>query len=515
MYREDYDDDFDDNDQVLDYMATAVHRTYPYENADPARLTGSSPMDCLISSCELAAAIKRGRPTCPGGSKINKTILSYLPDSTLSRLRAILNAALSAGYFPDGFKQAEMRMIPKAGKPPTRPESFRPISLLEVPGKILERVVNARLRTHLETGNQLHPAQYGFRRGRGTVHAIALATETMALHQASGFRCNLVLRDVSKAFDRVWHLGLKYKILHLGLPAPVERLLCDFLADRSARIRVGDHLGPAFPLATGVPQGSVLSPTLYSIYTSDCPVSDAGINVLYADDVSQVVFHPGRSSLMANARTAREIARINNFEKEWKIRTNLAKFSVIPLATRNPAPLTVEGDDVGLSVRGSLLGLSVSSRGYIGHVSQRVARAKAALTRLYRFRDLATGLKLHLIKALVLPILTYPPVPLHVLSKTAISRLQKVQNSALRFAFGTRWDDFSTSASLHEAASIPALNVRLHEMAAKVWQRMEDEGWDQYRVLKTMHEGAPPRQHAWFPRSLLRLESNPPEPRYR
>ena len=292
----------------------------------------------------------------------------------------------------------------------------------------------------------------------------------------------------------------------------MERLLCDFLEDRTARIRVGGHLGPAFPLATGVPQGSVLSPTLYSIYTSDCPVSDAGINVLYADDVSQIVFHPGRSSRMTNARTSREIARINNFEKEWKIRTNLAKFSVIPLATRTPAPLIVEGDDVGLSMRGSLLGLSVSTGGYTGHVSQRVSKAKAALTKLYRFRDLAIGLKLHVIKSLVLPILTYPPVPLHVLSKTAISRLQKVQNSALRFAFGTRWDDFTSSESLHEAASIPALNVRLHDMAAKVWQRMEDEEWGQYLVLKTMHEETPQRQHAWFPRSLLRLENNPLSP---
>ncbi|XP_045105425.1 uncharacterized protein LOC123500936 [Portunus trituberculatus] len=153
--------------------------------------------------------------------------------------------------------------------------------------------------------------------------------------------------------------------------------------------------------------------------------------------------------------------------------------------------------------------------GYTSHVSQRVARAKSALARLYRFRDLATGLKLHLVKALVLPILSYPPVPLHALSRTAISRLQKVQNSALRFAFGTRWDDFTTSASLHEAASLPALNVRLHEMATKVWERMEDEGWDQYRELQALHEETPDRQHAWFPRSLLQLQEGQPEPRYR
>ncbi|XP_045119852.1 uncharacterized protein LOC123509545 [Portunus trituberculatus] len=153
--------------------------------------------------------------------------------------------------------------------------------------------------------------------------------------------------------------------------------------------------------------------------------------------------------------------------------------------------------------------------GYTTHVSHRVARAKSALTRLYRFRDLATGLKLHLIKALIIPILSYPPVPLHALSRTAISRLQRVQNSALRFAFGTRWDDFTSSASLHEAASLPALNVRLQEMAAKLWQRMDDEGWDQYRALRALHEETPHRQHAWFPRSLLKLEEEPPEPRYR
>lgn len=157
-----------------------------------------------------------------------------------------------------------MKMIPKAGKSPTQLESYHPISLLEVLEKLVERVIIARLCTFLETGNHLHPAQYGFRSGRGTVHAIALATESIAVHQANRHHCNLVLRDVSKTLDRVWHFRLKYKILHLGLPAPVERLLCDFLVDRTTRVRVGDHLSSAFPLATGVSQGSVLSPTLYT-----------------------------------------------------------------------------------------------------------------------------------------------------------------------------------------------------------------------------------------------------------
>ena len=514
VFREEDNDNIDDS--VQNYMTDNILRTTPFDTADLTRLTGTTTLDCLISSRELTAALKSGRTTAPGSSKINRTILLNLPAPALDRLRAIFNATLSAGYFPDGFKGAVMTMVPKSGKVPTRPDSYRPISLLEVHGKTLERIVSRRIQDHLEWQNHLNEGQYGFRRGRGTTHAIAMATETLAVHHASGYRCNLVLRDVSKAFDKVWHLGLKYKILHLGLPGPIERVLCDFLEDRTARVKVGSHSGPAFPLNSGVPQGSVLSPLLFNIFTGDCPASTAGLNVQYADDVSQVVFHPGRSSAMLNARTGREVERVNAFEEKWRIRTNMTKFTAIPLSTRNPTPLLVNEELVDFSNRGSLLGLSVTGRGYTTNITKRVASARAALSKLYRFRDLDTKLKLHLIKAMVIPILTYPPIPTHAFSKNAISRLQKVQNAGLRFAFNTRWDDFTTSESLHEAASIPAINIRLHLMALKVWERMEAEGWEQFLALQEQSEGAPDKDHAWFPRSLRALQRDPnPEPRYR
>ena len=379
---------------------------------------------------------------------------------------------------------------------------------------MFERVISGRLRDHLDDGGHYNPAQYGFRRRRGTTHAIA--TETVAVHQASGYRCNLVQRDVSKAFDKVWHLGLKFKLLHLGLPGPVERLLCDFLSDRTARIRVVRHLGPAFPLDTGVPQGSVLSPTLYAIYTNDCPVSLAGLNIQYADDITQVVHHPGRSRAMLNARTGREIARINTYEADWRIRTNLTKFAVIPLATLHPEPLLVDDEPVDLRSHGTMLGLRISTRGYTSHVTERVVRARTALTSLFRFRDLPPGIKLHLVKALVIPVLLYPPIPMHALSRRSLSRLQRVQNAALRFAFNVRWEEFRTSESLHFEASLQPVNLRLHLMAEAVWQRMEAEEWEQFLTLQELHREAPDRSHSWFPRSLRLIEENgPPIPRYK
>uniref|UniRef100_A0A0P4WD55 Reverse transcriptase domain-containing protein n=1 Tax=Scylla olivacea TaxID=85551 RepID=A0A0P4WD55_SCYOL len=187
-------------------------------------------------------------------------------------------------------------------------------SLLEVLQKILERITRRWLGNHLEREDlNLNEGQYSFRRGRGTTHAIAMATESLAIHHAFGYRCNLALRDISKAFDRMWHLGLKFKILHLGLPGPVERLLCDSLENRTARVRIGNHLGSPFPLHTGMPQGSVLSPTLCAVFTQDCLALGAGLNIQYAGDVSQLVFHPGQSSQMLTVR--REVTRINSFER--------------------------------------------------------------------------------------------------------------------------------------------------------------------------------------------------------
>ncbi len=96
--------------------------------------------------------------------------------------------------------------------------------------------------------------------------ALALITEQMAQYKADRGQCQIMLRDISKAFVKVWHNGLKYKILHLQLPSTTERLLCDFLNDRKARVRMNYYTDPNINLECGVPQGSVLSPTLFTIY---------------------------------------------------------------------------------------------------------------------------------------------------------------------------------------------------------------------------------------------------------
>ena len=201
----------------------------------------------------------------PGHSQISKLIITKLPETALDLLTTIFNLTLSTGYFPKKIKTAKLILLPKPGKTGKNPTDYRPISLLEVPGKILEKM-NSRISTYLENNSILSTNQPGFRRGRGTETALAITTECIAQTLANTNQCYLVLRDVSKAFDKVWHNGIKYKIINLQLPPIITKILCTFLDQRTAYISIKNHPGQSIALYSGVPQGSSLSLQPYSHY---------------------------------------------------------------------------------------------------------------------------------------------------------------------------------------------------------------------------------------------------------
>ena len=93
--------------------------------------------------------------------------------------------------------------------------------------------------------------------------AITKIYETVVLNQRNRGQRNIVCWDVAKPFDKVWHAGLKYKILQLELPDILEKMLCSFLDQQTAQIRMNNIHSDKIHLASGVPQGSILSPTLY------------------------------------------------------------------------------------------------------------------------------------------------------------------------------------------------------------------------------------------------------------
>lgn len=146
--------------QVETFWTNNEDKRRLYETSDLRRLEGRDGLDTLITTRELQTTVKSFRNNTPGETKMNKTILENIPDIALTKLQWIFNHALSLGYFPDRFKTAVIKLIPKPNTDQTNPINYRPISLLEVTDKILEKTMNRRLRNDLGTHNKLPHTQH-------------------------------------------------------------------------------------------------------------------------------------------------------------------------------------------------------------------------------------------------------------------------------------------------------------------------------------------------------------------
>ena len=510
-------DTFDDENEayVRDFLVQNVARTAPdlVTQMDPFPPIGDFITEITLQ--DFNVTLKSFKNKTPGETEITKTVLAHCPDNIKQIFINIFNASLSMGYFPDSFKKANVIMIPK-NELSRSVDNFRPISLLEIHAKLFEKIINNRLQLHLLRHNKLKDSQHGFRAGRGTTTAIAVAYETIARAIQCRHKASLVLRDVKGAFDKVWHDGLRYKILQLQLPPLIEKILCSYTTDRSFKVRVGHHLGLAHPILSGVPQGGVLSPTLYNIFVADMPDPIPGAHhVIYADDISQIVTTTWNSKRLIALRTEQEIDLLNHYEKQWKIQTNKNKFNVIPLTKAHVLPLVIDRVDQPYSARGKLLGLTITRTGITPHVNEKVKIARARLANLYRFRHLPRAKKKLLYTALVRPILEYPAVPLIGQCKTSLLKLQRIQNRAVSFITNRDWQNFETQESLHKQLKLEPLNQLLHRRAQNIWKRVRSVSPAVFDTLATQHVMEIDRpDSAGFRRTMYCLNAPLPPPIY-
>jgi len=206
----------------------------------------------------------------PGIDRICNTTLKALPIRAILYIALIFNAILRVQVFPKQWKLAAILMIHKPGKPENDPESYRPISLLPSLSKLWERLIANRITVIMRQSNILPDHQFGFREGHGTVEQV----HRLVKHILQAFDdleySNAVFIDMQQAFDKVWYDGLLCKIKNL-LPAPYYGLLRSYLEGREFKVTVRDTYSNNYLMRAGVPQGSVLGPLLYSLYTADIP----------------------------------------------------------------------------------------------------------------------------------------------------------------------------------------------------------------------------------------------------
>lgn len=229
--------------------------------------------------------------SAPGYDGLNNKIIKLCSHALVAPITFLCNLSLFSGTVPECLKIANICPIHKAGDAKD-PANYRPISLLTGLSKILEKVVNKRLLTYLENKNLLSDNQYGFRLGRSTEDAVTNLGDYITHNLDQGRACTGIFLDLAKAFDTISRKILIRKLSYLGIRGTALDWFSSYLNNRTQRVVLDGQCSDPATVNFGVPQGSVLGPTLFIIYINDlCSTTLPQAKIFtYADDTA-IVFH--------------------------------------------------------------------------------------------------------------------------------------------------------------------------------------------------------------------------------
>lgn len=228
-----------------------------------------------------------------GVDEVSIMFLMLCLPALLPVLVHIFNSSLQHGIFPSQWKLDNVIPIPKV-KNPKVCKDYRPVSILCVLGKVLEKLVHNQVTEYLTTKGYHAEHQSGFRKGYSTITALLKVTDDIREAIDKRLLSLLVLLDLSKAFDCVHHDLLCTKLKYLGFSNATISWFKSYLGPRWNRVFVShDNFSDWVHIKTGVPQGSVLGPLLFLIYLNELPlVLKCCSYVMYADDILLYIHFP-------------------------------------------------------------------------------------------------------------------------------------------------------------------------------------------------------------------------------
>ena len=398
-----------------------------------------------------------------GLEEVNSRVMKEAFKALIPELTKIFNLSIQSTTVPNSWKSATVIPIPKTGDL-YKVENYRPISLLPLPGKLLERVIHAQLESNLEDMGFFTAYQHGFRKKRSTTHAVLQLVNQVNQKMDRNTPTTAIFIDFRKAFDCVDHRVLLGKLENTNLGPKNIQWIKNYLSDRQQHVVANSLKSTSLPIKQGVPQGSTLGPLFYILYANDIPKDMKGQVSLYADHT--VIFNSSKDKSKVEDNLQKDMDTLKCWCHSNKLTINTGKTKLMVFGHQKSRDklgnvhITYEGNAIDEVTNYTYLGMKLDqSLKYDQHARATIQRVADKLRYLKRIRKFVTSTAaLNIYKNMVLPILEFGNIFLVSANATLRKKLQTLQNKALKCALGL--DPTTDTTEVHKLARLDKLKTR-------------------------------------------------------
>jgi len=457
-------DDTEMADVLNEFFSSVFTREDTSQVPEPEPMQTHSKMSNIwITTQDVKKRIEKLKnQSSPGLDGITPRLLKETKTEISPILARIFRKSMDTGIVPAEWKQAKVVPIFKKGTK-TSPGNYRPVSLTSICCKLMEGVIRDQLVAHLQRNRLINPSQHGFMKSKSCTTNLLEFLETVTEAADRGEPLDIVYLDFAKAFDKVPKERLIKKLAAHGVTGQVRDWIRTWLSGRTQRVSVNGKVSRWKEVLSGVPQGSVLGPVLFTIFINDLDRAADSIKILtkFADDTK--AGHTVNSQ--ADAATQQEcLNKLMDWATNWGMQFNADKCKVMHVGKGNlnhqynmggvTLGTTEEEKDVGVMVHQSLkparqcARAAQTARGVLGQIS-----------RAFHYRDRHVFVQLY--KQYVRPHLEFASPVWSPWLVGDIKTLEEVQIAAVRMVSGLKSKDYHGRLA---ELGLTALEERRREM---------------------------------------------------
>ena len=403
---------------------------FMHDNLNPSSLD-----DITISSDGVFKLLSNLDPhKAAGPDNISPKVLAHLAKEIAPILTLIYNKSIQTGVVPTDWRNAHVAPIYKKGQK-FLAENYRPISLTSVSCKVLEHSITSAIMTHAEVNNILYSNQHGFRKQRSCETQLIEFLEEVSTNLDEGKQTDVLIMDFAKAFDKVSHSLLTHKLQAYGITGKINQWIRNWLSNRSQSVIVEGNKSNPVSVDSGVPQGSVLGPSLFLYYINDIAHMLHSKIRLFADDTIcyLVVNSMGDAQLLQD-----DLTKLGEWATKWRMEFHSDKCNVLTISNKRvPLQYTYMLNDRPLAhvKSAKYLGVKIShDLRWNAHIDSICTKANQTLGFLRRNVNLeSVVIKERAYQTLVRPLLEFASVIWDPHTQTATKKIEMVQRRAARY----------------------------------------------------------------------------------